>query len=258
MRKKNVICAMLILIFTAGIALGAWQIYQQLHEYSEGADSYTDLEEYVKVPEAPDDDMEEIPVSSESGETESARWWPEVDFEALREINPDLVGWIYIEGTEISYPVVQGADNQFYLKHLFTGEWNSSGGIFLDARNSADLSDRNSILYGHHMKDGSMFHSLMEYKSQEYYDEHPTVLFLTPEANYEVKIFAGYVASVDADAWTVGFSSDSEFEEWLRRAKERSCFTSEITPAATDRILTLSTCSYEFNDARFVLLGVLE
>ncbi len=121
----------------------------------------------------------------------------------------------------------------------------------------ADLSDRNSILYGHHMKDGSMFHSLMEYKSQEYYDEHPTVLFLTLEANYEVKIFAGYVASVDADAWTVDFSSGSEFEEWIQRAKERSCFTSEIAPAATDRILTLSTCSYVFNNARFVLLGVI-
>lgn len=144
------------------------------------------------------------PVPSESGETESTRWWPEVDFEALREINPDLVGWIYIEGTEINYPVVQGADNQYYLKHLFTGEWNSSGCIFLGARNCTDLSDRNSILYGHHMKDGSMFHGLMEYKSQEYYDEHPTVLFLTPDANYEVKIFAGYVASVDADAWKLG------------------------------------------------------
>lgn len=257
MKKKNVICAILILIFTAGIAVGAWQIYRQLHEYSEGADSYTDLEEYVKLPEEPEDDSEETPVPSESGETESARWWPEVDFEALREINPDLVGWIYIEGTDINYPVVQGADNQYYLKHLFTGEWNSSGCIFLDARNSTDLSDRNSILYGHHMKDGSMFHGLMEYKSQEYYEEHPTVLFLTPDANYEVKIFAGYVASVDTDAWTVGFSSDSEFEQWLQSAKERSCFTSEITPAVTDRILTLSTCSYEFNNARFVLLGIV-
>lgn len=257
MKKKNVICAMLILIFTVGVAVGAWQIYQQLHEYSKGADSYTDLEEYVKLPEVPEDDSEEMLVPSESGETESTRWWPDVDFEALREINPDLVGWLYIEGTEINYPVVQGADNQYYLKHLFTGEWNSSGCIFLDARNSTDLLDRNSILYGHHMKDGSMFHGLMEYKSQEYYDEHPTVLFLTPDANYEVKIFAGYVASVDADAWTVGFSSDLEFKEWLRRARERSCFTSEITPAVTDRILTLSTCSYEFNNARFVLLGIL-
>jgi len=66
------------------------------------------------------------------------------------------------------------------------------------------------------------------------------------------------MAGVDADAWTVGFSSDLEFEEWIRRAKERSCFTSEITPTVTDRILTLSICSYEFNNARFVLIGVLE
>lgn len=251
MKKKRIICTILILIFTSGIVIGVIQLYKQYREYSEGKDSYTVLDDYVELPEEPKD-----PSLSHVDETESGgREWPTVDFASLKEINPDIVGWIYIEGTEINYPVVQGEDNQYYLKHLFSGEWNSAGCIFLDSRNAADFSDRHSIIYGHHMKNGTMFSGLTEYKKQEYYNGHPIALLLTPEQNFEIEIFAGYVASVQDEAWKVAFPSDPDFTEWLEEARERSCFTSEITPAATDRILTLSTCSYEFNNARFVLLG---
>ena len=255
MKKKKIICIMLILIFTSGIVIGAIQLYKQYHEYSEGEDSYTDLEDYVKLPEEP----EAPSASSVDDETESGgREWPAVDFASLQEINPDIVGWIYIERTEINYPVVQGNDNQYYLKHLFSGEWNGSGCIFLDSRNRADFSDRHSIIYGHHMKNGSMFSGLTEYKKQEFYDSHSVALLLTPDKNYEIEFFAGYVASVQDKAWELDFPSDPDFTEWLDKTKERSCFTSGITPAVTDRILTLSTCSYEINNARFVLLGVLK
>ena len=81
---------------------------------------------------------------------------------------------------------------------------------------------------------------------------------LTPNQNYEIGVFAGYVASVKDDAWKVGFESDTSFEDWLARAIDRSCFDSDISPAVTDRIVTLSTCSYEFDNARFVLLGILQ
>ena len=183
MKKKKIICIMLILIFTSGIVIGAIQLYKQYHEYSEGEDSYTDLEDYVKLPEEP----EAPSASSVDDETESGgREWPAVDFASLQEINPDIVGWIYIERTEINYPVVQGNDNQYYLKHLFSGEWNGSGCIFLDSRNRADFSDRHSIIYGHHMKNGSMFSGLTEYKKQEFYDSHSVALLLTPDKNYEI------------------------------------------------------------------------
>lgn len=253
MKIKRIICTILILIFASGIVIGAIQLYKQHREYSEGEDSYTDLDHYVKLPEEPKE-----PSPSPTDETESeGREWPVVDFASLQEINPDIVGWIYIEGTEINYPVVQGRDNQYYLKHLFSGEWNGSGCIFLDSRNRLDFSDRHSIIYGHHMKNGTMFSGLTEYKKQEYYNKHPIALLLTPDKNYEIEIFGGYVSSVQDKAWEVAFPSDSDFTEWLDKARERSCFTSEITPAVTDQILTFSTCSYEFNNARFVLLGVL-
>ena len=159
-------------------------------------------------------------------------------------------------GTKINYPIVQGEENSYYLKHLFSGEWNGSGCIFLDFRNDASFADRHSIIYGHHMKNGTMFTDLDKYKKQEFFDEHPVALLIRPDKNYKVVFFAGYVAAPQDDAWEIGFT-EAEFEVWLQNAADRSCFTSEIAPNISDHILTLSTCSYEFDDARFVLAGAL-
>lgn len=106
------------------------------------------------------------------------------------------------------------------------------------------------------MKNGTMFTDIDKYKKQEFFDEHPVALLITPDKNYKVVFFAGYVATPQDDAWEIGFT-EAEFEVWLQNAADRSCFTSEIAPIASDRILTLSTCSYEFDDARFVLVGAL-
>lgn len=253
--KKKFIYIILILFFTGIFIAGALQAYRQVQEYSEGISSYTELEQYIELPVDPEDNQEDRQNENQSGENEPDPDWPAVDFSALSEVNPDIVAWIYIEDTEINYPVVQGKDNQHYLKHLFSGEWNSSGCIFLDSRNSPDFSDRHSIIYGHHMKNGTMFSGLTEYKKQEFYDAHPTILLMTPNQNFTIEVFAGYVANVKDDVWRISFSSDMEFEEWIQNAKEHSCFESGIVPAVTDRIITLSTCSYEFDNARFVLMG---
>lgn len=106
------------------------------------------------------------------------------------------------------------------------------------------------------MKNGTMFTDLDKYKKQEFFDEHPVALLITPDKKYKVEFFVGYVAAPQDDAWEIGFT-EAEFEVWLQNAADRSCFTSEIAPNASDRILTLSTCSYEFDDVRFVLAGVL-
>lgn len=252
--NKRIIYAILIFIFTGIFALGAFQIYRQLKEYEEGDSAYTDVEQYVTVGEDPEDGQKDENPSDENTNIN----WPAVDFAALKEINPDIVAWVYIEGTEINYPVVQGTDNQYYLKHLFNGKWNSSGCIFLDRRNEPDFSDRHSIIYGHHTKNGTMFSGLTQYKKQEFYQAHPTILLITPEQNIRVEIFAGYVANVKDDAWEIALELDTKFEAWLEAARSRSCFESDMIPAVTDRIVTLSTCSYEFDNARFVLLGIVQ
>ena len=156
------------------------------------------------------------------------------------------------------YPVVQGEDNSYYLKHLFDGTYNANGCLFLDSRVKNDFSEAYSIIYGHHMKNGTMFSSLDGYKRQEYYEAHPNLLLITPEQTYLLNLFSGYVASVEDHAWDISFQNELEFEEWLISATENSCFESHVCPSSTDRILTLSTCSYEFDNARFVILGILE
>ena len=107
------------------------------------------------------------------------------------------------------------------------------------------------------MKDGTMFSGLTKYKKQDYYEAHPEGLLITPERTYRIEFFAGYVASVEDSAWKVGFESDEDYGTWIKEAKKRSWFTSSLSPAVTDRVLTLSTCSYEFDNARFVLHAIV-
>jgi len=263
---------LLILFFSVGI-YSAVQIFKSLAEYEEGNNSYEDLGAYVQVPMPPEKpiqvtvpeiDESEIITSDDEIETtlpeptEPPIDWPVVDFEGLLSINEDCVGWIMIDDTKINYPIVQGDDNNYYLRRLFDGTWNSAGCIFLDYRVAEDFSYRNNPIYGHKMNNGSMFADLSNYKKQEYYDLHPIGYLLTPEQNYQIEFFAGFVVRSDGIAWDYEFESDEDFEEWLIDIQEMSCFESEIQPEVTDTIITLSTCSYEFSYARFVLLGRLK
>ena len=257
---KRVIIILCVIAFALIFIVAGYQIVQIYTEDQSAEFSYTDLEKFVTFPDpAPQRSPAEgeTSVESESGE-KGESILPEVDFDALKSINPDIVGWIYSEGTGINYPIVQAEDNSYYLKHLFDGEINSAGCIFLDCRNSGDFSDLHSVIYGHHMNSGAMFSSLLEYKEQSYYEVHPQFLLMTPEKNYVIEIFAGYVANVKDPAWEVAFSSEEEKAGWIEESIDKSWIQTGITPAASDQIVTLSTCSYEFSNARFVLLGILE
>lgn len=179
-----------------------------------------------------------------------------VDFSALEKENADIIAWLYCEDTPIHLPVVQGRDNHAYLHQLFDGTRNSSGTLFADYRNSRDFSDSNTIIYGHSMKNKEMFGSLSAYKEQSYFDEHQTMWFLTPQGEYRVELVAGYVTQTTADIYTV-FQSAEEVFALVLSAMEQSTFAADIKLAQTDRFLTLSTCSYEYDNARYVLIGRL-
>lgn len=258
---RKIFFSLLVLALVAIVGVSAWQIYVPLQEDAESVWAYEDLTAYVHLPNItlpstmPEGSQLESNTSEETVE-QPEPVFPQVDFDALRAINPDVVGWLVIDGTNINYPVVQGNDNQYYLRHLFTGEYNASGCIFLDSRNTRDFAGRHSILYGHHMGNGTMFNGLMDYKEQGFYDAHPTALFLTPAGDYEIEFFSGYVANVRSYAWQVEFGSEDEFAQWLQAAKRNSLFQSSVEPSSADKVLTLSTCSYEFENARFVLHGV--
>ena len=268
---KRSVFSLLVFLFSALLVFSIWNIVKISASYQEGEEVYSELMTYVSISEPvpvstrPEENIPWKDSGNESAESsteytafvnEDDTVWPVVDFAALQQINPDIVGWIYIEGTQINYPIVQGEDNDYYLSHLFDGTYNSAGCIFLDAACSDDFSSRHSIIYGHHMKNDTMFGELMGYKKQDYYDEHAVALFLTPTNRYKVAFFSGYVAKDPSDAWQLTFE-DGEYEEWLDSIIQKSCIMSEISPELTNRIITLSTCTYEFENARFVLHGIL-
>lgn len=179
-----------------------------------------------------------------------------VDFEILQSENEDIVGWLYCSDTEINYPVVQSRDNNYYLHRLFDGTWNMTGTLFADFRNAGDFSDRHTVIYGHNMKNKSMFGTLPEYRSQEYYEQHPVWYLLTPTQNYKIELCAGYVTPADSEIYNLE-NSKEERERILETALEQSCFKANVSVSGQDNLITLSTCSYEFENARFALTGRL-
>ena len=126
-----------------------------------------------------------------------------------------MVAWLYCPDTSIDYPVTQGSDNEFYLHHSYTGAEDQSGAIFVDAQCSPGFVDANSMIYGHSMMDGSMFGGLEAWEKQEYYDEHPVMWLLTPQADYKVKLFSGYTTSAYSDTYTIFRGPGSDFSDYI-------------------------------------------
>lgn len=256
---RSVIRFVLWVLCLSVLGYSTWQLWDIYRGYRQGEQSYDVLTQYVAFAELEqaDENIEEVMDDLAQEETvPDTSDWPQVDFEELAQINPDVVGWIFLEGTNINYPVVQGQDNEYYLDRLFDRTRNDSGCIFMDTGCKKDFSGRNSILYGHHMKDKSMFAILPAYKSQTFYEEHPEMLLVTPDAYYRVRFFSGYVADTFANAWGLHFNDDS-FGNWLEELRERSCFLAKDAPGVKDRVITLSTCTYEFSSAKFVLHGYI-
>ena len=182
----------------------------------------------------------------------------QVDFGALFGQNQDVIAWLYCPDTPINYPVAQASDNEYYLHRLLDGSKNSAGTLFMDYRSASDLSDWNCVIYGHNMINDSMFGSLTDYKSQEYFDAHAKMYLLTPEGDFLIIPVAGFTAAANDELYSK-FCPDREdrsrlVKDWL----ERSDFCSDYEPVEEDRFITLSTCSYDYDNARYVLVGVLK
>ena len=260
---RKAIRIVLILFFFAVFLFAGWKLLEIFGEYRQGEEEYRQMEQFVVLPESVQGATLQTQPAESQGETVAAAnsdqnpiRWPKVDFEALQKMNPDIVGWICVEGTKINYPIVQGKNNDQYLYRTVTGKRNSAGSIFLDAKAEPDFSDRNSPIYGHNMKNGSMFADVTDYKSQKFYNKHPVALLMTPDGNFVVKLFSGYTTKDSSDAWDMEFS-DQEFQKWLDKRVQKSYFKAKVKPDSQDYILTLSTCTYETDDARFVLHGIL-
>ena len=215
------IAAIAVFLFAAG------RILQVYLNYRESQKVYEQMEEFTQKTENQDLSPEGGP--GKTPEEVAEQGFLQVDFDKLREINPDVIAWIEIPGLKISYPVVQGRDNDYYLHHLITGENHKSGSIFMDFHNQKDLSDRNSIIYGHNMKDGSMFGTLDQYQSQVLYQNYPCFYIYVPGYIYEYQIFSCYEAPTDHPAYTYDFPASEDYEVFLETLQRSAAYDTGMT-----------------------------
>lgn len=181
----------------------------------------------------------------------------DIDLEALRETNEDVIGWLCIPETDISYPLVQGTDNDYYLKHTWDKKSNSVGSVYMEYQNAADFSDFNTIIYGHNMYDDSMFGGLSKYKNTKYWKEHPSIYVVNDDGVHRYDIFAAYKADVDSIAYGMVIETTRRKTEFIRLSLEESVLDTGIYPTTEDKILTISTCSGSGYGTRWIVQGVL-
>lgn len=252
-KGTKILLTVLIVILAAVFTVSAYKLISTLREYKIADNMYTSLNNrYVSGKQHDGQDASSSPEAVETSPIS-------VDFDELLKQSSDVVGWIYSADTPINYPVVRGEDNDFYLHRFLDGSYNASGTIFLDIACEGDFSSRNTIIYGHHMNDGSMFASLSEYRKQgqEYYDKHSVMYLNTPTQNYKIEVFSGFITDAESDVYAVSFSSEESFTSYIQRMKGQSVFESGVEVQPDDNIVTLSTCAYDFENARFVILGRL-
>lgn len=175
-----------------------------------------------------------------------------IDFNALLAMNPDTVGWVSIAGTPLEYPVVQTDNNSYYLSHNFLKEESFEGAVFRDYLCNTTTT-RNHVLYGHYMSDESIFGSLWNYQDQAYFKLHPIIQFDQPGNPGDWEIFSVYVTEANYNYRQPEFINDSEFTHYMNRLKARSLYDTGVVINPDDEVLTLSTCIYTFDDARFAV-----
>lgn len=175
--------------------------------------------------------------------------------QSLQELNPDVIGWIEIPESNIDYPVMQGDNNQYYMDHTFYGTESAAGSVFMETQNRSDFSDLVTFVYGHRMRDGSMFGNLKYYEDSEYWAEHPEIYISTYAEEITYEIFSVHRAAVGSDTYTLFFEAGDTYERYLQSEKEKSWYDTGVEVDKNDRILVLVTCTADQKNERIVVLG---
>lgn len=247
-KVRNIIIAILLAVFVISGVMMA----KTFNNYGKGEDIYNSAEEISGV-----SDGINIYTADELLLNLEKEKIGKIDMAALREINPDVMGWIVIPGTSVSYPLMDGEDNQYYLEHTWDRSLNSVGSIFLEENCSSELSDFNTIIYGHNMKDKSMFGSLKLYKDEEFWKEAPYIYVITGEGVRRYDIFASFEAEVDGHVFWINIQEDATKQKFIDFSLENSQINTGIIPSVSDKILTLSTCTGAGYEERRVVQAVL-
>ncbi len=279
MKMKKVLFYCLFALFLGGFLFGGYQIYSKLREREESAEAYTDIADLVvqTVPTATESPTESEPAESQGAQTQTGISKPHdptlegekppastepikyhipvpisVDFAKLQEINPDIIGWIYCEDTPINYPVLQGETNKTYLRHQYDGEYNYAGSIFMDHRNDPELADPYTMIFGHNMTNGTMFHIFESFRRQKFMEEHSDIFYLTPSGqNYCFRVICSNLTQYKDELRLFELRDETRRLD-LIRSKASADTGIEVSPE--DQLVLLATCAYDYKNARITLL----
>lgn len=244
----NIILIILILLFSSLLFYSGYNIYLWYQDNEQIDEQIEQIEEEVEVKEVKDTEKTEVinPVVDKSDP-----YWDyikmnliDVDFEKLKTINQDTVGWIQVLGTNVNYPFVQTTDNDYYLKHQFNKKYNTAGWVFMDYRNNKRDFDKNTIIYAHGRLNKTMFGSLRNVVKEEWYNNSNNyiVKMSTETENTLWQVFSTYQIKTTSDYLQIEFANDTEYLSFLNMLKERSIHDYNVELLATDKIITLSTC----------------
>ena len=246
----------MLIVSLAAVVVSGINVFRLSREYQKGINEYQQLESYASV-------KEEAPVqeeSTEAEETEEESLIPvsvDIQYDELKKINEDFAGWLYYEPLDISYPIVRGNDNDYYTHYTFEGEKNSSGAIFMDFLNKTDYSDYNTIVYGHNMRNGTMFGSLKKMLNDfSIQEENPNFYVFTEDKAYMYEIFAVYLTQADSRTYDL-IRNEEEQQGFLDYVDEAATWRSDKVVSASDKVMTLSTCHGLHSNNRTIILGVL-
>ncbi len=275
MGKKKLAGIARRLVIVVAVVLFCYSAYQLIStflEYRQGTEEYDNLENLVFA-QMPTQPPARITEQAEPKQTEEKQDITEtqpglqeetvvnlqqeaqmnyVDFATLKEMNEDSVAWIILYGTNINYPVLQGEDNDFYLHHTFNKKANAAGSVFIDAAIEEGMEGKNVIVYGHNMRNGSMFGTLAYYKNEQMFKNYPAFLVYTENGAYEYAIYAAFTTTAGSNVYIPDFGSEESFLEYIDRMKGLSLYDTGVEVSADDKIMTLSTCSGS-NNGRFVV-----
>ncbi len=288
MNKRRSRISFIVLIFFTGTALialfklGSYAVtsWKQEKENTALSQEVTTVEESEKAGNSADQneaeasdgqDEEENNVGSSNQDgvknKNSSAIPSYIQFDVLHESNEDVVAWLFCPDTKLDYPVVYSGDNETYLHADLAKEYSAAGTLFVDGDDQGDFTDWNTIIYGHNMRNGSMFHMITEYASQDFYDQHPIIYLYTEDERYEIQLLAGCVVAGDDEIYSVRkYSKENRktMESLLKKStfayvdKEEEARNSSVIFSESSKLVTLSTCSYEYNNARYILVGELK
>lgn len=241
---KKIINLILVLLVIISFGKVAYKEYK----YFKDKESYKVIKTFKPIIENNITEVEEDKIEKEDINQVSKKE------NELLNINDQYKMWIKINNTAIDYPIVQGEDNEFYLEHNFTNENSLSGCLFIDYRNKID-TDKNIIIYGHHMKNGTMFNNLNYFKNEDFFSNNEIIIRRSGK-EYKYKVFSVYTISESDINFIMNFKDQGEYLNYIKILKNKSFFYNNIDINTATDIITLITCSYEYDGARTVIHAI--